>query len=89
MAAAAGATGARTWLQTRDTSWLTPKRIKAATIALFVAAFGFSTIGLSSSSSTPTHPSPAVSAGQQQHLATASGAPSRFVAGPKPPHRAR
>jgi hypothetical protein len=58
MAAAAGATGARTWLQTRHVTWLTPKRIKAATVALFVAAFGFSAIGLSSSTSTgaATHP---------------------------------
>lgn len=64
MAAAAGATGARTWLQTRHMTWLTPKRIKAATIALFVAAFGFSTIGLSSSSSTHTHPPPAPIAGR-------------------------
>jgi hypothetical protein len=63
MAAAAGATGARSWLQTRHMMWLTPKRIKAATIALFVAAFGFSTIGLSSSSSTPAHPPQTVSAG--------------------------
>jgi hypothetical protein len=64
MAAAAGATGARTWLQTRDMTWLTPKRTKAATIALFIAAFGFSTIGLSSSSSHPTHPPPPASAGR-------------------------
>jgi hypothetical protein len=45
-------------------TWLTPKRIKAATIALFIAAFGFSTIGLSSSSSTPTHPPPTASTSQ-------------------------
>jgi hypothetical protein len=64
MAAAAGATGARTWLQTRHMPWLTPKRIKAATIALFIAAFGFSTIGLSGSSSHPTHPPPPASAGR-------------------------
>jgi hypothetical protein len=64
MAAAAGATGARTWLQTRNLTWLTPKRIKVATIALFVAAFGFSTIGLSSSSSKPAHPPPTASTGR-------------------------
>jgi hypothetical protein len=43
-------------LQTRHLSWLTPTRLKAATIAVFVAAFGFSTIGLSSSTSASTHP---------------------------------
>jgi hypothetical protein len=63
MAAAAAATGARTWLHTRHMSWLTPKRIKAATIALFVAAFGVSTIGLNSSSSPPPHPPPTTSTG--------------------------
>jgi hypothetical protein len=56
MAAAAGASGARTWLQTRHLTWLTPRRMKAATVALFVAAFGVSTIGLSSSTSAATHP---------------------------------
>jgi hypothetical protein len=59
MAAAAGASGARTWLQTRQLTWLTAGRLKAATIALFVAAFGFSTIGLSSSTSASTHQAPA------------------------------
>jgi hypothetical protein len=57
MAAAAGATGARSWLQTRQLTWLTPKRLKAATVALFVAAFGFSTIGLTSSTSARPQPS--------------------------------
>jgi hypothetical protein len=62
MAAAAGATGARTWLQTRQLTWLTPRRVKPATVALFVAAFGFSTVGLSSSSSAPAGSGSAVSA---------------------------
>jgi hypothetical protein len=55
MAAAAGASGARSWLQTRHMTWLTPRRMRAATVALFVAAFGISTLGLSSSSSAGMH----------------------------------
>ena len=38
-------------------SWLTPKRLRAATVTMFVLAGGVSTIGLSGSS-TPT-PAPA------------------------------
>lgn len=49
MAAAAGATGTRSWLQAQHASWLTPQRLHAATIALFVAAFGFSSVTLSGS----------------------------------------
>lgn len=55
MAAAAGATGARTWLQAYAPLWLTPRRLRAATIALMAAAFAVSTVGISSS----THPVPA------------------------------
>jgi hypothetical protein len=36
-AAAAGATGMRAWLATRGWSWLTPKRLRAATVALLIA----------------------------------------------------
>jgi hypothetical protein len=56
MAAAAGATGARSWLQARHRTWLTPRRMRAATIALCVAAFGVSAVGLSGS--TPHHAKP-------------------------------
>jgi hypothetical protein len=55
MAAAAGASGTRSWLQARHVTWLTPKRLRAATVALFVAAFGISSIGLSGSTTTPVH----------------------------------
>ena len=55
MTAAAGATGARTWLQTRAWSWLTPKRLKRATIAAFIAATIVSGVGISGSA----HPTPA------------------------------
>jgi hypothetical protein len=54
MAAAAGATGARTWLQTHHMTWLTSRRLKVLTIALCVAALGVSSIGLSGTSHT-TH----------------------------------
>jgi hypothetical protein len=54
MTAAAGATGVRTWLQTRGWAWLTPKRLKRATVVTFVAATLVSALGLSGS----THPAP-------------------------------
>ena len=56
MAAAAGATGVRTWLQTHHLSWLTPRRLRTATIALFVAAFLVSTIGISGSGAAAKRP---------------------------------
>jgi len=49
MAAATGATGARTWLQNRHATWLTPRRMKVATIGVMSAAFAVSTVGLSGS----------------------------------------
>ncbi len=53
MAAAAGASGARSWLQAQHMTWLTPRVLRAMTIALFVAAFAFSSVTLSGS--TPNH----------------------------------
>jgi hypothetical protein len=38
--AAAGATGIRAWLATRGWSWLTPLRMRRATIALLAVALG-------------------------------------------------
>ena len=58
MAAATGATGVRSWLQAQHVTWLTPRRLRAATIALFVAAFGFSSITLSGSTPAYQHHSP-------------------------------
>ena len=49
MAAATGATGARTWLQNSHATWLTPRRMKVATIGMISAAFAVSTVGLSGS----------------------------------------
>ena len=53
MAAATGATGARTWLQNSHATWLTPKRLKVATIGVMSAALAVSTIGLSGSTPSP------------------------------------
>jgi hypothetical protein len=55
MAAAAGASGARSWLQAQHATWLTPRVLRAATIALFVAAFGFSSLTISGSTPTQHH----------------------------------
>jgi hypothetical protein len=49
MAAAAGATGVRTWLQNSHATWLTPRRMKVATIGAMSAALAVSTIGISGS----------------------------------------
>ena len=49
MAAMAGASGARSWLQAHHLGWLTPRRLRAMTIAMFVAAFGVSSVGISGS----------------------------------------
>jgi hypothetical protein len=58
MAAATGATGVRSWLQAQHVTWLTPERLRGATIALFVAAFAFSSITLGGSTPAPRHHSP-------------------------------
>jgi hypothetical protein len=50
MAAMAGASGARTWLQAQHATWLTPKRMRAATVGVFAAAAIGSSLTLSGSS---------------------------------------
>ncbi|MEA2293498.1 MAG: hypothetical protein QOE86_1137 [Solirubrobacteraceae bacterium] len=55
MAAAAGATGVRSWLQAHHMTWLTPARLHRITIVLIVLAIAVSTLGVSGSSKTP-HP---------------------------------
>jgi hypothetical protein len=62
MAAATGATGARTWLQNSHATWLTPRRMKVATIGVIGAAFAVSTVGLSGSTPTPHSPAQHVTA---------------------------
>jgi hypothetical protein len=65
MAAAAGTTGVRSWLQAHHLAWLTPRRIRVVTVALFVVAFGMSSIGLTSSTAArPMAPSGVVHAGR-------------------------
>jgi hypothetical protein len=55
----AGATGARAWLQAHHLTWLTPQRLRAVTIALFVVATLVPTVVLSGSTPTkPTHAAP-------------------------------
>jgi hypothetical protein len=39
-------------------TWLTPRRMRAATVTMFVVAGGVSTIGLSGSSASPPRPAP-------------------------------
>jgi hypothetical protein len=64
MVAAAGATGARTGLQSVKARWLTPRRLRALTAVLAVSAFGFASVGVSGSTptgSTQHAPPPAAS----------------------------
>ena len=61
MAAMAGASGARSWLQTRHETWLTERRMKAATAGIFVAATLGSTVALKGSTPPAHHPAPQAS----------------------------
>jgi hypothetical protein len=49
MAAASAATGFRTWLQSHNFGWLTPRRMRALTIGAMCAAGIVSTVGFSGS----------------------------------------
>jgi hypothetical protein len=55
VAAASAATGFRAWLQNQHFGWLTPRRLRALTLAGMCAAGLVSTVGLSGSSA-PAHP---------------------------------
>lgn len=55
MAAASAASGFRTWMQTHNLGWLTPKRMRALTIGAMCAAGLVSTIGVSGSTPPVTH----------------------------------
>jgi hypothetical protein len=46
MAAMAGASGARSWLQARHKTWLTPRRMRLMTGMIFALALILSTVGL-------------------------------------------
>jgi hypothetical protein len=49
MAAASAASGFRTWMQSHNIPWLTPRRMRRLTIAAMCAAGVVSTIGFSGS----------------------------------------
>jgi hypothetical protein len=49
IAAASAATGFRTWLQSHHLGWLTPRRMRALTVAAMCAAGLVSTVGISGS----------------------------------------
>lgn len=58
MCAASAATGFRTWMQTHNISWLTPRRMRALTLAVMSAAAIFSTIGFSGATPPASHSAP-------------------------------
>lgn len=55
MCAASAATGFRTWLQTHHFGWLTPRRMRALTIAAMSGAAIFATVGFSGATPPPAH----------------------------------
>jgi hypothetical protein len=63
MAAASAASGFRTWLQTHNLGWLTPKRMRALTIGAMCAAGLLATVGVSGSTPPSAH-----TAASQQHI---------------------
>ena len=67
MAAMAGATGARSWLQAHHQTWLTPRRMKVATVSIFAAATIGSTVGLKGSTPPSEPAGPAAQAQQTSH----------------------
>lgn len=58
MAAAAGATGVRSWLAAHHLTWLTPRRMRAVTISLMVAGLLASSVTLSGSTPNSHHAAP-------------------------------
>jgi hypothetical protein len=73
MAAMAGATGARSWLQARHETWLTPRRMKVATGSIFAAAIIGSTVGLKGSTPPTDDPAAPATQAQQQSAAAVDG----------------
>jgi len=63
----AGATGVRSWLQAHHLGWLTPRRMKAVTIALFAVATIVASIGLRGSTAPARGVSPAHAAAVHDH----------------------
>jgi hypothetical protein len=65
IAAVAGASGAKAWLQAHHMTWLTEARMRAATIGLVVAMLAVSTIGFSGTTK-PDHTKPSHPAAQSR-----------------------
>jgi hypothetical protein len=63
MAAAAGASGARAWLQAHHLTWLSEARMRAITIGLLIAMLAVSSIAFSGTTKPDHHAAPS-SAGQ-------------------------
>jgi glycerol uptake facilitator-like aquaporin len=63
MAAAAGASGARAWLQAHHLTWLSEARMRAITIGLLIAMLAVSSIAFSGTTKPARHAAPS-SAGQ-------------------------
>jgi hypothetical protein len=75
MAAASAATGFRSWLQTHNFTWLTPRRMRGLTIGAMCAAGLVSTIGFSGS--TPSAAAHVPTATAHAHVAPSSAGTSR------------
>ncbi len=58
MAAASAASGFRTWMQTHNLGWLTPKRMRALTIGAMCAAGLLATVGVSGATPPASHGTP-------------------------------
>ncbi len=65
MAAASAASGFRTWMQSQNIPWLTPRRMRRVTIAAMCAAGVVSTIGFNGS--TPATASAGHTSAPAQH----------------------
>jgi hypothetical protein len=50
-----GASATRSWLQAQHLTWLTPKRMRVATVAMFTAATIGSSATLGGSATAPKH----------------------------------
>src|SRR5690242_2849606 len=75
--AISGASAVRTWLDAHA-AWLTPKRLKVASVVLLVLAIGVSTVGLKGSATTRTHaPRPTPAAARSAAPAPGAGAAVR------------
>jgi hypothetical protein len=72
MAAMAGASGARSWLQQQHTTWLTPQRMRVATVGLFTAAAIGSSVTISGSTPGPAHGSQSSTGGRAHQPAVPS-----------------